>query len=472
MGLILTNMMTILAIDDDPAQIERLRLLCASMEYPKIEYLEAADVTHGLAHIGSRVVDLVLTDLRLPDGSGLDVLARTKALNPLIPVVVMTAYSDPREAVEILKGGADDYLVKPTDAAAIHRLILRIHEKNVLIREAFLPPADNPTPSPVMAGIIYRGDKMARVMRTAARCAESDATVLLSGESGTGKELVARFIHDRGQRRDKPFIAVNISALSESLAESELFGHAKGSFTGAAVDRIGRFEEADGGTLFIDEIGDVSHSMQVKLLRAIQFGVIERVGENKPRKLNVRIIAATNHDLAKLVAEKRFRTDLYYRLNVIGLVLPSLRERKEDIGLLIDHFIRVFNARNARSVQGFSREALDRLMKHSFPGNVRELENLIERAVVLCGGDLILEHDLPLLEEQSTPECTEAGAEIPPGGYEEAMRHFETELIATALANSKGNKSAAARFMGISERHLRSRIARLGGEEVFKAGLN
>ena len=445
-------LMTILAIDDDPTQIERLRLLCATMEYPEIEFLSAESVAGGLAAVYGRVIDLVLTDLRLPDGSGIDILSRTKLLNPLIPVVVMTAYSDPREAVAILKKGADDYLVKPTDPAEIQKLILRIHEKNLLIREAFLPPSQDAVTAPAASGIIYRSDSMARVMRTAARCADSDATVLVSGESGTGKELVARFIHDKGNRKGKPFIAVNISALPESIAESELFGHRRGAFTGADSDRIGRFEEANGGTLFIDEIGDVSLSLQVKLLRALQFGVVERVGENTPRKLDVRIIAATNRDLSSAVAAGKFRKDLFYRLNVIGLFIPPLRARKEDIGPLIAHFIARFNQRNSREVTGLTREAMDRLMKHSFPGNVRELENLIERAVVLCAGNLILDRDLPPLDTD--------GEAV---GYEEIMNHFERKLLFDAIKAAGGNKSAAARNLCISERHLRSRLERLQG---------
>ncbi len=456
--------MTVLAIDDDPTQIERLRLFCEKSQYPVIEYLEADSVATSMRLIRSRVVDLVLTDLRLPDGSGLDVLAKTKALNPIIPVVVMTAYSDAREAVEILKGGADDYLVKPTNLADIERLLLRIHEKNMLIHEAFLPPEEGAAASPQAVGIIYRGNAMARVMSTAARCADSDATVLITGESGTGKELIARFIHDRGHRRDKPFVAVNISALSESLAESELFGHRKGAYTGATTDRVGRFEEAEGGTLFIDEIGDISPTLQVKLLRALQFGVIERVGENTQRALNVRIVAATNRKLPALVAEGKFRKDLYYRINVIDIVIPPLRSRKEDIGLLIDHFIAFYNQRNSRKVKGLTREAMDKLMKHSFPGNVRELENIIERAVVLCQGELILERDLPLLDTGIAESGEDSSFLV---NYEERMTNFEIQLLDEALKAANGNKSAAARSLGITERHLRSRLERLGGQDRF-----
>lgn len=448
------GMMTILAIDDDPIQLERLSIIFKHIEYPTIEYLSAETKQEGLQIAYDHVVDLVFTDLRLPDGNGIEVLNTIKQMNPMIPVVVMTAFSDAKEAVDILKQGADDYLVKPTNPDDIEKMVLRIYEKGVLIREAFLPPAESKESSPEVAGIIYRGKKMAQVMQTAARCAESDATVLVYGESGTGKELVARFIHERSFRRNKPFIVVNISALAESLAESELFGHKKGAFTGANAERFGRFEMANGGTLFIDEIGEIPMAIQVKLLRAIQFGTIERLGENMPRQLDVRIIAATNQDLTKLVKQGHFRKDLYYRINVITLELPPLRQRKEDIPALVNHFISIFNQRNHRNVQGFSREAMNRLMRHDFPGNVRELENIVERAVVLCRGDIILERDLPPLNDNPLWDDNKKD-------YEEQMANFERKLLEEALAESNGNKSAAARALGISERHLRSRLERL-----------
>lgn len=447
-------MMTILAIDDDPAQLERLLLIFKHMQYPAVEYLTAETKQEGLQIAHNQVIDLVLTDLRLPDGDGIEVLNAIKQMNPMIPVVVMTAFSDAREAVEILKQGADDYLVKPTNSEEIEKIVLRIYEKGVLIREAFLPPAEGKESSPASAGIIYQGNKMAQVMQTAARCAESDATIVVCGESGTGKELVARFIHERSLRKNQPFVAVNISALAESLAESELFGHKKGAFTGADTDRIGRFEMANGGTLFIDEIGDIPAAIQVKLLRAIQFGTIERLGENTPRQLNVRIIAATNRNLSTLVEQGVFRKDLYYRINVITLELPPLRHRKEDIPALVEHFIKKFNERNHRNVRGLSREAMNALMHHDFPGNVRELENIIERAVVLCRGDIILERDLPPLNKNAPWQMVEKP-------YEQQMAEFERSLIEKALNDAKGNKSAAARALGITERHLRSRLERL-----------
>ena len=454
--------MTLLAIDDDETQTEKLRILCAALEYPPVEYLSASGAAEGLEIARRNVVDLVLSDYRLPDGSGLDVLRGVKAMNPMITVAVMTAYADTCEAVELLKGGADDYLIKPTRREDIERLLLRVNERAALLHEALLPPIEGPTASPGANGIIYRSRVMAEAMSMAARAASSAATVLLSGESGTGKELVARFIHDRSARSG-PFVAVNISALPESLAESELFGHSRGAFTGAGGDRMGRFEEAEGGTLFLDEIGEISPVIQVKLLRALQFGQIERVGENVVRKLDVRIVAATNRDLAELVERGQFRRDLYYRLNVIEIRLPALRERKEDIRLLVDHFISRFSERDGKVVRGLSREAFDSLVKRPFPGNVRELENYIERAVVLCRGELIRTEDLPA-QDEGEPRPAYASEGDLASGYESAMRDFERSLIARALERSHGNQSAAARELGISERHLRSCLKRLSTE--------
>ncbi|MDP3178572.1 MAG: sigma-54 dependent transcriptional regulator, partial [Spirochaetaceae bacterium] len=422
------------------------------------EVLAAKTVAQGLDTASRMVVDFVLTDHHLPDGTGFDVVRSLKALNPMISVVVMTAYDDAREAVELLKAGAEDYMVKPTPPRAIERIVLRVNEKYALMHEALLPPIEGPASSPATAGIVYRSDTMARMMSIAARAADSAATVLITGESGTGKELVAQFIHDRSGRKGN-FVAVNISALAESLAESELFGHRRGAFTGADSDRIGRFEEAANGTLFLDEIGDISPPLQVKLLRAIQFGVIERLGENVPRRPNVRIVAATHSDLPALVKGGSFRRDFFYRLNVIEIVLPPLRERKDDIIFLVERFIERFRERDGKKVQGITREAMDKLSKRPFPGNVRELENIIERAVVLCRGDMIRVEDLPPDESsEGGGHCGDLGSE----GYEKTMSDFEKTFLSEALRQAEGNKSAAARKLGITERHLRSRIERLG----------
>ncbi len=455
----------VLFIDDDRTQLELLRVLCRKIEYPRIEATSAETGEGGLAVVRRGQVDLVLTDYRLPDMTGLEVLRLVKGVNPEIRVVVMTAFENARDAVEILKAGADDYLIKPTREPDMSHLFVRVHESLSLHREEAGLRAEIEESFDTSA-IVFASRQMMSVLQTAARSAAGTATVLITGESGTGKELIARLIHRTGTRRDKPFVTVNISALSESLVESELFGHRKGSFTGATEDRRGRFEEASGGSIFIDEVGDISPALQVKLLRVIQFGEVERIGENTPRKLDVRIIAATNRDLADMVAHRMFRTDLYYRLAVIPIHIPPLRERKEDIPALIDHFIPRFNEKHGKKIARMSREAMDSVMRYSFPGNVRELENLVERAVVLSRGEVLSRHDFPGLGEASGAPPAEPDAAK--GGFEEKIRAYESRLIEEALKSSEGNQSEAARALGISERHLRSRMEKLGIENVFK----
>ncbi len=388
------DVLNVLIIDDDPTQVALLEAICGSQDYPAVSCRSAASGREGLSLLAGSQVDLVLTDYRLPDMNGLDVLGQVKAVNPLVSVVIMTAFENAREAVAILKAGADDYLIKPTTAADISHLLVRAHETLTLHREegAIREEIER---SFGTSEVVFKSREIMAVLQTAARSAASDTTVLITGESGTGKELIARMIHRTGRRADRPFVTVNISALSESLVESELFGHRKGSYTGATEDRVGRFEEANGGTIFIDEIGDITPSLQVKLLRTIQFGEVQRIGENAQRRLDVRIIAATNRDLEAMVRERAFRADLYYRLKVIPIRVPALRQRREDIPVLVDSFIARFNTKHGTSIAGISREAMDALMRHDFPGNVRELENLVERAVVLARGETLLRRDFP-----------------------------------------------------------------------------
>jgi DNA-binding NtrC family response regulator len=452
------TLLKVLAIDDDVTQLELLKVYCAAQEYPKIEYFSAEDVRDGMAALKKQPIDLILTDFYLPDGTGLDVLKSVKALNPLVSVVIMTAYESARNAVDLLMAGADDYLIKPTTEKDISHLCVRIAEQQTAVRESSLIRAQIEESLPA-ENIIYRSASMTSVLQTVARCAGSDATVLIASESGTGKELVARLLHGISKRKDAPFITVNISALPESLVESELFGYKKGSFTGAAQDRIGRFEQAAGGTVFIDEIGDVTPALQVKLLRVIQFGEIERIGENATRALDVRIIAATNRDLKKMVRENAFRSDLYYRLNVIPITIPPLRERKDDIPPMIDYFIARFNERNAKNVRGASREAMELLMRYDFPGNVRELENLLERGVILCRGEYLRVEDFPDL----VPVATDVGTDYsePEGEYDGVMDEFEAKFLKRAFEKANGNQSEAARLLSISERRFRSRLQHL-----------
>jgi transcriptional regulator with GAF, ATPase, and Fis domain len=302
---------------------------------------------------------------------------------------------------------------------------------------------------------------MKNVLNLIARSAESNSTVIVTGESGTGKELIARLIHRTSFRKEKPFVTVNIAALPETLLESELFGYVKGSFTGADHDRMGQFEEADGGTLFIDEVGDIPMSVQVKLLRVIQFGQLRRVGENRTRTIDVRIIAATSRDLEKMIKENRFRGDLYWRLNVINLHLPPLRDRKIEIPALVDFFIARYNEKNLKTVEGISREALDRLMVHHFPGNIRELENIIERAVIFCRGRQLHSSDISLSHSVDS-EKNEFGEDSSPEDYDGQIRRLEKRLIESSLELAQGNQSEAARRLNITERRLRSRMEILG----------
>ncbi|MDQ7063709.1 MAG: sigma-54 dependent transcriptional regulator [candidate division KSB1 bacterium] len=451
------NPFSILIIDDEPAQLQSLKSFLSRRGY---EVFTATDGPEGLHLAEQHTIDLVLTDYRMPEWNGFMVLRKIKDLNPDIDVVVMTAYGSIEDAVDIMKAGAYDYLTKPIDLDELENLIKRVREKRFLIAENRLLKEQLRERFKFEA-ILSQSGEMEQVLNTAARVAPSKATVLIRGESGTGKELIARAIHFASPRKDKPFVVVNVAALSENLIESELFGHEKGAFTGATQQRRGRFEEADGGTLFIDEVGDIPLSVQVKLLRAIQFGQFERIGGNETRQVDVRIIAATHRDLETMMQAGEFRDDLYYRLNVVSIWIPPLRQRKTDIPVLVDHFIQKYAQENQKTVKGISREALDHLMKYNFPGNVRELENMIERAVVLCRGETITTDDLPA-PLQSFPEKALLDPHDLEAGYEAKMRAFETEMIRTALQETGGNQSAAARLLGITERHLRSRLEKLG----------
>jgi two-component system NtrC family response regulator len=383
-----------------------------------------------------------------------------KAFNPSIPVIVITAFSDTAEAVQVMKEGAFDYLSKPVNLDELELLVSKAREHNYLISENRML-RDQLTEKYRFDAMISKSHEMEAVLNTAGRVAQSKATVLVRGESGTGKELIAKAIHYASDRKDRPLITVNCAALSESLLESELFGHEKGSFTGAIAQRIGRFEQADGGSLFIDEIGDIAPQTQVKLLRALQFGEFERVGGAQTIKSDVRVITATNRNLEEMIRQGAFREDLYYRINVVMIKLPPLRDRKTDIPLLIQHFIDKFAKENGKSLNGISKEAQDRLMRYHFPGNVRELENILERAVVMARGNLITTGDLPPELERSTDaDIYNPYNFINP--YLAKIEAFEQAMIEQALQIKNGNQSQAAKALGISERHLRSRMQKLG----------
>ena len=448
---------SILVVDDEISQLKSLE---SFLKRRKFQVFTAASGEEAYQIAGKQTIDLVLTDFRMPGWTGLVVLRKMKELNPDLEVVVMTAYGQVEDAVEIMKAGAYDYLTKPIDLDDLESLIKRVQDKRFLITEN-RQLRQQLQERFKFNTIISQSGEMEAVLNTAGRVAGSKASVLIRGESGTGKELIAKAIHFTSPRQKKAFVVVNVAALSENLIESELFGHEKGAFTGATQQRVGRFEQADGGTLFIDEVGDIPLSIQVKLLRAIQFGEIERIGSAQPLKVDVRIIAATHRSLEDMLKEKEFREDLYYRLNVVTIQVPPLRKRKADITLLIDHYIQKFSLENQKEIKGISREALDQLMKYDYPGNVRELGNFIERAVVLCRSDTLTLQDIPY-QAQSFSENKLLDPINFDQSYEEKVKKFEKEMITRALEETGGNKSAAARLLGMTERHLRSRLDILG----------
>jgi len=446
----------ILLIDDEPAQITSIKSFLKRRTYT---ILTANSGEEGISYIDDGNVDLVFTDYRMPDMNGLEVVQKIKNINPEIPVVIITAFSDTKDAVTVMKEGAFDYLSKPVDLDELELLVNKAKEHRYLISENKLL-REQLEEKYKFDSIISQSSEMEEVLNTSGRVAKSKATVLLRGQSGTGKELIAKAIHYSSDRKDKALITVNCAALSENLLESELFGHEKGAFTGATSQRIGRFEQAEGGTLFIDEIGDIALQTQVKLLRALQFGEFERVGGSKTIKVDVRVITATNRNLEQLIKTGLFREDLFYRINVVTINLPALRERKTDIPVLIRHFIEKYAQENNKNINDISKEAQDYLMRYNFPGNIRELENIIERAVVMSRETVITTSDLPgglsLSNERAVFDPDDFT-----DSYTKKVAAFEIAMIDAALELKNGNQSRAAEILGISERHLRSRMNKL-----------
>jgi two-component system response regulator HydG len=412
--------------------------------------------------VQEQAYDLVLMDVRMLKVSGLEALSAIKAINPSIPVVIMTAFSSVDTAVAALKQGAHDYLTKPLDFEKLRITIgramehTRLREENRRLRETLGLQFDR-------SRIIGRSPAMLKLLDTVAQVAPSEATVLISGESGTGKEIIAGAIHFNSPRRDGAFVRLNCAAITETLLESELFGHEKGAFTGAERRREGRFHQADGGTLFLDEVSEMPLSMQVKLLRVLQEREFTRVGGDALVRVDVRVIAATNTHLPDRIAAGTFRDDLYYRLNVVGLEIPPLRERREDIPLLAQHFLETFAQRNRKPIKGFTPQAMDRLIRYSWPGNVRELMNAVERAVVLARADYLAENDFPLIAaaEQPPPEALPV---LAAAGVENGMPLDEVEktTILKTLQAAGGNKSETARRLGITRRTLHKKLKAYG----------
>ena len=449
----------ILIVDDDPGHLAALRTITRSWGY-SVE--TADDGGHAVELVKSDPVDLVLMDVRMTHMSGIEALEKITAYNPSIPVIIMTAYSSVESAVEALKSGAYDYLIKPLDFEVLKLTLERAHDhaglkaENRLLKEQLRTDLDT-------TNIIGKSQAMKELMDMLAMAAPSEATVLITGESGTGKELIARSLHLNSPRKDYPLVTVNCAAITETLLESELFGHEKGAFTGADKRREGRFMQANRGTIFLDEIGEMSPTMQAKLLRVLQEREIQRVGGDQVLQVDVRVVAATNRNLESEVGEGRFREDLYYRLNVIALKVPALRERRDDIPLLAHHFLEKYAARNRKSAKGFSPLAMDMLIKHEWPGNVRELENIVERAVILMTGEHVTEKQLPgniAGDGTGTDRSVLAALSLAEGSR--SLEQIEKEVILATLEATEGNKSETARRLGITRKTLHNKLKSYG----------
>ncbi|HIU18338.1 MAG TPA: sigma 54-interacting transcriptional regulator [Candidatus Avidesulfovibrio excrementigallinarum] len=440
----------VLVVDDDESHRGMLRTLLRRWGYA-VE--EAGSGAAAEALCREKAYDAILSDIRMAEkDDGIRSMRAILADNPAIPVIMMTGYSSVETAVEALRFGAYDYLMKPLDFDQLKQTLTRAlahtrHGEATAGRDGLEE-----------SSILGNSPAMQELTALIATVAPSDATVLITGESGTGKELVARAIQRAGTRQDKPFVTINCAAISESLLESELFGHEKGAFTGADRRRDGRFAQADGGTLFLDEIGELPLQLQAKLLRALQQGEVQRVGSDTPFVVDVRVIAATNRDLRQEVAEGRFREDLYYRLNVIGLEVPPLRRRKEDIPLLAGVFLKRFAQANRKDIKGFTPQAMALLNRYSWPGNVRELENAVERAVILCPGGFVSENELPMAVREGGQEPAGDAALLP-------LDEVERQTILATLRAVDDNKSEAARRLGITRATLHNKLRRYGCTE-------
>ena len=442
----MTKKKTILVVDDDASIRESFEKILKRTGY---KVLTAEDGEEALDIIRQQSVDLVLSDLRMPKMGGLKLLKASKTLSPEIEVILMTAFGDVDAAVKAMQGGAYHFIQKPLKRSVILMTIARALEKQTLVLE------NQSYRRQLKAefhfdNIIGESSAMRGLIAKIQQVAPSGASILILGESGTGKEVVANALHIASLQADKPLIKVSCAALPETLMESELFGYERGAFTGATSRKPGRFELANDGTIFLDEIGDMPKHLQVKLLRVLQEGEFERLGATKSVRVNVRLISATNKDLSKEVQEERFRQDLFYRLNVITLEIPPLRDRREDILLLVNHFLDKYNQKYNKSIQGVSREAISSLETHNWPGNVRELESAIEQAVILSHSNLINLTDLPETSHQDKI-ASQSSITIPLGS---PMKEIEEQVILETLKVTKGNKELAARLLGISSRTI------------------
>jgi two-component system response regulator HydG len=443
----------ILVVDDEPSQRKMLK---ANLSLDGCRVFEAEDGSDAIARVHDEFFDLILMDNRMSKMDGIDALKEIKKISPGIPVIIITAYGSVETAVEALRAGAHDYLTKPLDMDELLIKIRqtlefwRLKEDNILQRRRLENLFDT-------SKIIGKSPAMKQVLEVVAQVAPSEASVLISGESGTGKELIANALHQGSPRVEKRFIKINCAALPETLLESELFGHEKGAFTGAVNRRPGRFELADEGTIFLDEIGEMSLATQAKLLRVLQEREFEPIGSTRTVKVDIRIIAASNKILRDEVNKGDFREDLFYRLNVVPIELPPLRERKQDITLLIEHFMKIYNDKNSRNVQGFHPRALDALMRYSWPGNIRELENVVERSVILTREDYVPFSELPdSIQAASGDTLTiQVRNGIRPGM---TIKEMERELITITLEANDSNRTRTAKVLGITRRTLQHKL--------------
>ena len=460
-------MPTLLVVDDEPVILRSFGWVVAA---PGVEVRTAGTVAEGWDRFERDRPDVVVLDLQLPDGSGLDLFERIRAADPRRPVVFITAHGTTDTAIEAMKRGAFDYLVKPLDLDTLSGVLDRAFDAARLVREPAALPAD-----PGADRIVGRSPAVQEMCKAVGRVAPLDVNVLILGESGTGKELVARAIYHHSNRADKPFLAINCAALPETLVESELFGHEPGAFTGADRRRIGRFEQCDGGTILLDEVGDMPPAVQAKMLRLLQDQTFERVGGGKPITTRVRILAATNQNLEALIAAGRFRADLYYRLKVVTIPVPPLRDRRADIPELAHHFLFRAAQQADRDVRGFSADALDRLQQADWPGNVRQLRNAVERAVALGTGRTVLPADLPVdAGERAKPADAEPTGFDLAGAIETMLRDGETglyakvigaaekRLIARVLQHTHGHQGQTSELLGIDRKTLRLKLRELG----------
>ena len=445
----------ILVVDDDASHRQMLE---AVLDAERYEVSQAEDGQGAIAAVEGRFYDLILMDLRMNQVGGIEALKRIKEISPGITIIIMTAYGSVTTAVEALKSGAYDYLTKPLDIEELRVQVKKalhhrqLEQENVYLKERLGDRFD-------FARIIGRSAAMGRLFESVALVAPTEATVLIVGESGTGKELIANALHQNSPRRDRPFIKVNCAALPETLLESELFGHERGAFTGAVARKQGRFHLAHSGSIFLDEIGEMALTTQAKILRVLQEREFEPLGSTHTAKVDTRVIAATNKNLAEEIQKGSFRQDLYYRLNVVTLEVPPLRDRREDIPPLADFFLKRYAEKNRRHIKGFSPRAMDVLMRHGWPGNVRELENVVERAVIMARGEAVTPGEFPDGLKDLDDDAGEAGLELTPG---RSLREVEREMIVRTLEETGGNRTHAARLLGISRRTLQLKLKEYG----------